>query len=35
MRLIRYQVVCSLDGYIAGPKCEVDGIPEAIWPKLW
>lgn len=27
MRRIRYQVACSLDGYIAGPNGEVDWIP--------
>lgn len=27
MRRIRYQVACSLDGYIAGPKGEIDWIP--------
>lgn len=26
MRRIRYQVACSLDGYIAGPKGEYDWI---------
>ncbi|HSJ13011.1 MAG TPA: dihydrofolate reductase family protein [Longimicrobiales bacterium] len=26
MRRIRYQVACSLDGYIAGPKDEIDWI---------
>lgn len=26
MRRIRYQVACSLDGYIAGPKGEIDWI---------
>lgn len=28
MRRIRYQVACSLDGYIAGPNGEFDWIPE-------
>lgn len=28
MRRIRYQVVCSLDGYIAGPNGETDWIPD-------
>jgi len=28
MRRIRYQVACSLDGYIAGPDGEFDWIPE-------
>jgi dihydrofolate reductase len=28
MRKIRYQVACSLDGYIAGPSGEYDWIPE-------
>src|SRR5690606_10682927 len=28
MRRIRYQVACSLDGYIAGPHGEFDWIPE-------
>lgn len=27
MRRIRYQVACSLDGYIAGPNGEIDWIP--------
>lgn len=27
MRRIRYQVACSLDGFIAGPEDEVDWIP--------
>src|SRR5690606_8066902 len=27
MRRIRYQVACSLDGYIAGPNGEYDWIP--------
>lgn len=27
MRRIRYQVACSLDGYIAGPIGEIDWIP--------
>jgi dihydrofolate reductase len=27
MRRIRYQVACSLDGYIAGPDGGVDWIP--------
>lgn len=28
MRRLRYQVACSLDGYIAGPAGEFDWIPE-------
>lgn len=28
MRRIRYQVACSLDGFIAGPNGEFDWIPE-------
>ena len=28
MRLVRYNVAASLDGYIAGPKGEYDWIPE-------
>jgi len=28
MRRLRYQVACSLDGYIAGPNGEFDWIPE-------
>src|SRR5690606_22002681 len=27
MRRIRYQVACSLDGYISGPNGEIDWIP--------
>ncbi len=29
MRRFRYQVACSLDGFIAGPSGEYDWIPEA------
>lgn len=28
MRRVRYQVACSLDGFIAGPRGEFDWIPE-------
>ncbi len=28
MRRIRYQVACSLDGYLAGPDGEIDWLPE-------
>ncbi len=36
MRRIRYQVACSLDGYLAGPNGEVDWIVEdqAVNPDL-
>jgi dihydrofolate reductase len=27
MRKVRYQVACSLDGFISGPKGEIDWIP--------
>src|SRR5215467_2878821 len=38
MRLVRYAVAMSLDGYIAGPKGEADWIiadPEIDFAALW